>query len=60
MTAVLPLLTGMMLPFVTAGLGLVLVLAGWRATALALFAVTLGLYGITLVSHMTDRLGLSL
>ncbi|MCZ8102516.1 MAG: DUF5993 family protein [Burkholderiales bacterium] len=50
----------MMLPFVTAGLGLGLIVAGWRLPAVVMFVVTLALYTVTLVSHMTDTLAISL
>jgi Family of unknown function (DUF5993) len=50
----------MMLPFVLAALGLGAALAGRRGAAIALWSVTLALYAVTLVSHMTDRLAISL
>jgi len=49
-----------MLPFLLAALALAAALAGRRGMSLALWTATLVLYAVTLVSHMTDRLAISL
>lgn len=49
-----------MLPFVFASLAILSAMIGQRGTSIAFWAFTLVLFAITLWTHMTDRLAISL